>query len=200
MSYKRTICYSQKFGLCGLPIGLESCYALTMYSVVGHDGQVYGPVDMTVLQQWVIDGRVTSHTILIDAVSGQHAPANTFMLVQPLFQNAPPLPSQTPPIQPARQSGNGNVQVVVNNTMPTGPYGHAYPNKSRMVAGLLALFLGGIGIHQFYLGKNGLGITMLLICLLTCGYGGIITGIWALINAISIFTGSERDADGRPLI
>jgi TM2 domain-containing membrane protein YozV len=155
---------------------------------------------MSVLQQWVSDGRVTTQTILIDAVSGQHAPANTFMLVQPLFQNAPPLPMNQPPVQPAKQSGSGNVQVVVNNTMPSTPFGHALPNKSRMVAGLLALFLGGIGIHQFYLGKNGLGVTMLLICVCTCGYGGIITGIWALINAISIFTGSERDSRGYPLV
>ena len=34
--------------------------------------------------------------------------------------------------------------------------------KSKVVAGLLAIFLGGIGIHKFYLGKVGWGITYLL--------------------------------------
>ena len=33
--------------------------------------------------------------------------------------------------------------------------------KSKVVAGLLAIFLGGIGIHKFYLGKVGWGIIYL---------------------------------------
>ena len=30
--------------------------------------------------------------------------------------------------------------------------------KDKLVAALLALFLGGIGIHKFYLGKMGMGL------------------------------------------
>ena len=36
--------------------------------------------------------------------------------------------------------------------------------KSRTVAVLLALFLGGIGAHRFYLGKVGSGLLYLLLC------------------------------------
>ncbi len=36
--------------------------------------------------------------------------------------------------------------------------------KTRTVAILLALFLGGLGIHQFYLGNNIKGILYLLFC------------------------------------
>lgn len=36
------------------------------------------------------------------------------------------------------------------------------PPKSRIVAGVLALLLGGIGVHKFYLGKAGFGILYLL--------------------------------------
>ena len=36
--------------------------------------------------------------------------------------------------------------------------------KNKLAAGLLALFLGGIGIHKFYLGKAGQGIVYLLLC------------------------------------
>lgn len=36
--------------------------------------------------------------------------------------------------------------------------------KSKMVAILLALFLGGLGIHKFYLGRKGLGILYLVFC------------------------------------
>jgi TM2 domain-containing membrane protein YozV len=64
--------------------------------------------------------------------------------------------------------------------------------KSKMVAGLLALFLGAYGVHRFYLGYTGMGLAMLFTC------GGC--GIWALVEAIMIFTGSfNRDAQGRLL-
>lgn len=67
--------------------------------------------------------------------------------------------------------------------------------KSKLVAGLLALFLGGFGIHNFYLGYTGKGIAQL--CLSFCFYIG---GIWAFIDAIMIFTGHiNTDANGIPL-
>jgi len=37
-------------------------------------------------------------------------------------------------------------------------------DKSKIVAGLLAIFLGGIGVHKFYLGKIGMGILYLVFC------------------------------------
>lgn len=36
--------------------------------------------------------------------------------------------------------------------------------KNKIVAALLALFLGGLGIHKFYLNKSGQGILYLLFC------------------------------------
>ena len=36
--------------------------------------------------------------------------------------------------------------------------------KSKITAGLLAIFLGGFGIHKFYLGRIGWGIVYLLFC------------------------------------
>ncbi len=77
-------------------------------------------------------------------------------------------------------------------------------NKSKLAAGLLALFLGGLGVHRFYLGHNGIGVTQLLLCLggwLTCGITTAVVLIWSLIDAILIFTGSiSTDAQGHPLI
>lgn len=37
-------------------------------------------------------------------------------------------------------------------------------NRSKLAAALLALFLGGLGIHKFYLGESGQGIIYLLLC------------------------------------
>ncbi|MBP1166639.1 TM2 domain-containing membrane protein YozV [Chryseobacterium sp. PvR013] len=36
--------------------------------------------------------------------------------------------------------------------------------KSKSTAVLLAFFLGGLGIHRFYLGQNIMGILYLLFC------------------------------------
>lgn len=40
----------------------------------------------------------------------------------------------------------------------------AWPVKSKIAAGLLAIFLGSIGIHKFYLGKVGMGILYICFC------------------------------------
>lgn len=80
---------------------------------------------------------------------------------------------------------------------PGGPYGvDAYgrplSDKSKLVAGLLQLFLGTLGIGRFYLGYTGLGVAMLLLSWLTCG-------IWPLVDAILILLGRVPDSDGRTL-
>ena len=72
--------------------------------------------------------------------------------------------------------------VIVNMQQP------ALPPKSRVTYVLLALFLGTLGIHNFYAGRAGSGVAQLLITLLTCGIGGLVTGLWALIEACAVTT------------
>lgn len=74
--------------------------------------------------------------------------------------------------------------------------------KSKIAAGLLALFLGGIGIHNFYLGYTKKGVVQLLLGTLGCVIvvGPIISGIWAFVEMIMIFTGNIDDKDGNPLV
>lgn len=80
----------------------------------------------------------------------------------------------------------------INNNVNENPNA-----KSKIAAGLLAIFLGTLGIHNFYLGYTGKAVLQLLLTLLTCGMGAIITGIWSLIEGILIFTGSiDTDAYG----
>lgn len=80
--------------------------------------------------------------------------------------------------------------------------GYGYAQKSKIVAGLLGLFLGGLGVHNFYLGYTGKAVAQLLLTLI--GWiilvGPIISGIWALIEAVLILCssyGSSWHRDGR---
>ena len=72
--------------------------------------------------------------------------------------------------------------------------------KSKMAAGLLGIFLGALGIHNFYLGYNNKAVAQLLITVLSCGILSFASGIWGLVEGIQILTGSINvDADGNPL-
>ncbi len=73
-------------------------------------------------------------------------------------------------------------------------------SKSKLVAGLLAIFVGTLGIHNFYLGYTSKGICQLLITLLSCGLFAVGVMIWSLIEGINILTGKiSVDAKGIPL-
>ncbi|MEU4652627.1 TM2 domain-containing protein [Streptomyces sp. NPDC023723] len=80
---------------------------------------------------------------------------------------------------------------------PSAPYGYdrfgrPYSDKSKIVAGVLQLLLGSLGIGRFYIGNVGIGIAQLFTC------GGF--GIWALIDGIIILTSDNTtDSDGRVL-
>lgn len=63
--------------------------------------------------------------------------------------------------------------------------------KSRLAVTLLSFFLGGLGIHRFYLGKIGTGIAMIFTL------GGL--GIWALIDFIFAVSGNMKDKQGKPI-
>ena len=80
--------------------------------------------------------------------------------------------------------------------------------KSKLAAGLLGIFLGGFGVHNFYLGYTGKAVTQLVLSivgiLLSCiGIGIPIAmgvGIWALVEAIMILVGKiDKDGKGNPL-
>lgn len=69
--------------------------------------------------------------------------------------------------------------------------------KSKMAAGLLGIFLGAWGIHNFYLGFTTKAIIQIVVSLCTCGIGGL----WGFIEGIMILCGKiNTDANGNPLI
>jgi len=70
--------------------------------------------------------------------------------------------------------------------------GAAVAQKDWLVALLLSIFVGQLGIDRFYLGYVGLGVIKLLTV------GGC--GIWWLIDVILIAMNNLPDAQGRPLV
>ena len=70
----------------------------------------------------------------------------------------------------------------------TSPAGTSADGKSQIIATILCFFLGGLGIHRFYLGYTGIGILMLL----TFGLFGILT----LIDFVRIIIGDLKPKDG----
>lgn len=71
-----------------------------------------------------------------------------------------------------------------DTTPPTG-------SRSWIAAVLLCFFLGGLGVHRFYVGKVGTGILMIITL------GGM--GIWVLIDLIMILIGKFTDKQGQAL-
>jgi TM2 domain-containing membrane protein YozV len=65
--------------------------------------------------------------------------------------------------------------------------------EKKIVAGVLAILLGALGIHKFYLGYTKSGIIMLLISVLTCGFGASIVWIIGLVEGIIYLTKSDAD-------
>lgn len=67
--------------------------------------------------------------------------------------------------------------------------------KSRGTYVLLAILLGGLGIHNFYAGRTGIGIAQLVISLIGSFVGApCAIWIWAVIEAITV----TRDGQGVP--
>ena len=111
----------------------------------------------------------------------------------------PPAPYTGAPPYTGPNPLSGGHLVPHRGYDPEAPYGRdpvsgfPYSDRSKVVAGLLQLFLP-IGIGRLYAGHTGIGIAQLL---LTVFFGlGV---IWAFIDGIVILAGRPTDGKGRPL-
>lgn len=107
-----------------------------------------------------------------------------------------------------------NCGAVLNSTTYEAPNGNQFNNampnngeqKSKLVAGLFGIFLGGFGVHNFYLGYNRNAIIQVCLtaaAIISCGFlfpCALAASIWGLVEGILILTGSKNvDANGNPL-
>lgn len=78
-------------------------------------------------------------------------------------------------------------------------------HKSKIIAGILGIFLGAFGIHRFYLGYTGIALTQLLLSIiggiLTCGVVTVGVSLWGLIEGVLILCDKTitTDASGNEL-
>ena len=105
-----------------------------------------------------------------EIVDAELLPPTTRALSPPAaaFADPPPPPTVPPDYHPTAAQSSPSQQVVVNNyiqqTAAMQPHVVVRPYKSRSVATLLALFLGGLGAHHFYRGNTLLGLLYVFFC------------------------------------
>lgn len=76
-----------------------------------------------------------------------------------------------------------------SNSNPAPPAYSKEQIDKKLIAGLLGIFLGGLGIHKFYLGYSKEGIIQIVITVVTCGFASIL----GLIEGILYLTKTDDE-------
>ncbi|MBR1803567.1 MAG: NINE protein [Muribaculaceae bacterium] len=98
---------------------------------------------------------------------------NEFQVISGQTGQQPPQFGQQPQYGPQMAYGPQPTDIGVFESGPSG--------KSRGVAGLLAILIGSLGVHYFYLGKTGGGFLCILLTIITCGVWSILTLIQGIV-------------------
>ena len=65
--------------------------------------------------------------------------------------------------------------------------------SKKLAAGICGIVLGSLGVHKFILGLTTPGIILLVVTLVTCGFGAAITGVIGLVEGIVYLTKSDAE-------
>ncbi len=129
--------------------------------------------------------------------------------LQPSGENVPVLPIKPNPFaEPGPQPSVTHINIGVPNVGINVGNVEVSP-KSKIGAFLLALFFGGLGFHNFYMGHSAIGAIQLILQILiwvlsipTLGLSFIVEipfFLWVFIEMIMILCGSVKDGDGLPI-
>lgn len=96
------------------------------------------------------------------------------------------------------QSVSGEMPAAAATPAPN-PAPNAAPveltsSKSRLIAAILAYFLGVFGGHNFYVGRTGNAVAQLILTITVIG--AVVSVIWVLVDFICILCGTYKDVDG----
>ncbi len=107
-------------------------------------------------------------------------------------------PAQSPPA-PAPPPGTyfySTTPSTIGSYAPPAATVVPQPQKSRATFIVLGIFLGWLGIHNFYGGYTGKAVGQLCLTVLTLGYLGVISWLWALIEVCLV----NKDGRGASFI
>lgn len=170
---------------------------------IGHYGQL-GPLSREQIDDLIRDGVITRDTYVWRSGMSDWIGAARVPDLHDTFQSstavaAPPPPPSPRPAAPspttATMSSYGAdplASVAPSAYYPT--FGGIRSDRSRTAAGILQLFLPGVG--RMYLGYMAYGVLQLVLTFATCGF----LYIWSFIDGIIILTGGVKlDGYGRQL-
>ena len=127
-----------------------------------------GPIDEATIRGLLTSGQISIDTLVWTTGMSSWVPLQQSSLGAGLPTPPSAVPSYPMPVQ-GTQIANDRVAYI-----------------------LLAVFIGHLGIHNFFAGYTSRGVIQLVITIVTCGIGGIATWIWAIIEAITV----TKDANG----
>jgi TM2 domain-containing membrane protein YozV len=160
-----------------------------MYRIIGVNGQHYGPVTADQVRRWMAENRVNAQTLIQVEGTQDWKPLSAFPEFAADLKTTPP-----PPIGAAAPAAEPPVTGVDPAI--------ASRASSKIPAGICGILLGSLGIHKFILGYTGPGLILLLVTILTCGLGAVVTHIIGLIEGIIYLTKTDQEfvrvyVDGR---
>ena len=137
-----------------------------MYKIIGADNREYGPISAEQVREWMRQGRVNLNTLV-------QAEGKTE------WQRLGSVPEfATPTGAPPLLTHDAEISNLASK---------------KIAAGICGILIGTLGVHKFILGYNRAGIIMLLVTLVTCGFGGIAMWVIGLIEGIIYLCKSDRD-------
>lgn len=123
---------------------------------------------------------------------------------QPVVQQPAPVQGYQPsrysgPLGLSQAAATAPAPVAAPSPLQSAPTAYPYvapvyasTHKSRTTYIVLGIFLGALGIHNFYAGYTGRAVGQLCLTVLTLGYLGIVSWIWAIIEICIV----EKDSTG----
>jgi TM2 domain-containing membrane protein YozV len=161
------------------------------------NGQRTGPYEAGDVQRMLKQGAIGYETLFWkDGMMDWETVGSKRQLFEPASQQARTTQSYQPPQYQQPQYGQPPVQVYQQPLVVQPVFMN--PAKSRVAYILLGLFLGGLGVHNFYAGYGGKGATQLLLNLFL--FWTIVVpigiGIWVLIEVCTV----DHDAFGNRMM
>ena len=168
------------------------------------NGQRTGPYEAHDIQRMLKQGAIGYDTLFwkdgmfdwASVGSQRHLFETTSQQPQAQYYQQPQQYQQPQYHQP--QYGQQQMQPYAQQQMMQQRQMFSSPPKSRVAFILLGLFLGGLGVHNFYAGYSGKGVAQLLLTLFLWWTIVVPIGvtIWIIVEVCTV----DRDAYGNPLV